>query len=92
MDNRGQVMIVSIKVISNAPKNEYVGKRNDEYVFKIQAQPQRGRANTVLIEFLSVVLKTAKSNISIISGQTSQHKKLKIDGVPESTVLEILSK
>ncbi len=85
-------MILSIKVIPNAPKNEFVGKRGDEYVFKIQAQPEKGKANTVLIDFMSILLRTAKSNINIVSGQTSQHKKVKVDGVSENTVLEILKR
>lgn len=85
-------MILFIKVIPTAPKNEYVGIRGDEHVFKIQAQPEKGKANAVLIDFLSELLNISKSNISIISGQTSQHKKLKLDGVAESTVLEILNR
>jgi len=45
------------------------------------AIPEKGKANKELIEFLAKKLKTAKSNLEIVSGKLDKYKKilLKID-------------
>ena len=72
-------MKLAVKVIPNAPKSEFVGKRGDEYVFKIHAQPEKGKANEELIAFLAKFLGVPKKSLSITSGHTSQHKVLEVE-------------
>ena len=71
-------MRIAVKVIPNAPRNEYVGRRGDEYVFKVHAQPEKGKANEALVVFLSSFLNIAKKDIAIVAGHTSQHKVVEI--------------
>ncbi|MBI2968788.1 MAG: DUF167 domain-containing protein [Bacteroidetes bacterium] len=47
---------------------------------KIKAPPVDGRANEYLIRYLSGLLKIPKSDITIISGFTSSHKRIRING------------
>lgn len=72
-------MIIFVKVIPNAPKNLWVGKEGDVLKIKIKAQPQEGKANEMLIEFLAETFKIPKKKIRILSGETSRLKKVEID-------------
>jgi uncharacterized protein len=46
---------------------------------KVAASPEKGKANRALIEFLSEHLDVAKSRIRIMSGETSQVKRIHVD-------------
>ncbi|MBP1852271.1 uncharacterized protein (TIGR00251 family) [Rhizobium halophytocola] len=53
---------------------------------RVAAAPEKGKANKALIALLAKSLKTAKSGISLISGDTSRQKILRIDGDPEDLI------
>ena len=66
-------IIVNIKISPNARNNEII-KTADEVKIKITAQPDDGKANKALIEFLSKEFKIPKTYISILKGETSKEK------------------
>ncbi|HNW26814.1 MAG TPA: DUF167 domain-containing protein, partial [Candidatus Gastranaerophilaceae bacterium] len=68
---------LQIKVIPNSSKNEIIFEQNFVKI-KLTAPPVENKANKALIEFLAKKLKTAKSNIQIIKGETSKEKTLLI--------------
>lgn len=78
---------IRIKVIPKSSKNQIVDIIEEETEFgpqktikvKLRAVPEKGKANKALIEFLSDSLNVSKSQISILSGASSQIKLLKID-------------
>lgn len=74
-------MILNVKVTPNASKNEILGWEGDLLRIRVRGVPEKGRVNEELISFLAKYLKVAKSQIEIISGQTSRLKRLKIDGI-----------
>ena len=66
-------LIVNIKISPNSKRNEIV--REEEYTkIKITAQPIDGKANKVLVEFLSKNFKIPKTSIKILKGETSKEK------------------
>ncbi len=72
-----------IKVIPNSNTNEIKEIMTDDsgeetIKIKIKAIPEKGKANTELIKFLSKELEIKKSNISILSGKTDRIKLIKI--------------
>ncbi len=73
-------MILMIKITPNAHKNEIVGWQGDVLKVKIEAPPEKGKANDLLIEFLAETFSLAKQNIRIVSGHTSRLKKVEING------------
>lgn len=75
-----QDLILAIKVIPKAARNEVVGWENNELKIKIRAIPDKGKANNALIQFLSEVCNVGSSQIKIISGEISRHKRVKIAG------------
>lgn len=68
-------LLAKFKIVPNSSKNELIIE--EEYIkVKITAQPIENKANKVLIEYLSKLLKLAKSNIEIVKGETSREKTL----------------
>lgn len=53
----------------------------------LNAVPEKGKANTELIKFLSKTLKYPKSAFSIISGETDRCKKIALN-IPHSVEIE----
>lgn len=72
-------MILMVKVTPNAPQNRIDGFVDGVLKVKIQAPPDKGRANEELIDFLAETFGIPKSRIEILSGHSSRLKKLKID-------------
>ncbi|MBB3313541.1 hypothetical protein FHT78_005335 [Rhizobium sp. BK196] len=60
---------------------------------RVSTAPEKGKANKALIALVAKSLSIAKSSVSIVSGDTSRKKILRIDGDPEDLVkmLEALS-
>ena len=66
------------------------GTDGDEWLkARVTAVPEKGKANKALTELLAKALRIPKSSISVISGDTSRKKILRIDGNPEDLVLTI---
>lgn len=57
---------------------------NEDYLkISVISIPEKGKANSELITWLSKKLKTAKSDISIISGELDRYKKILIINTDE---------
>lgn len=81
-----QGILIRFKILPNASRNHIVGQANDEIKVRIAAQPEKGAANQELISFLADFLHLAKSNIEIVQGLSSRHKRLLINGIPLNTL------
>lgn len=66
-----------IKVVANS-KNNSVEFLEDFIKVKIKQRAVEGKANKAIIEYLSVILKVAKSKVSIASGEKSSIKTIKV--------------
>ena len=74
---------ITVKLTPNAKKNEVIGWEEDllgERTLKVQvtAVPEKGKANAALLKLLSKEWKIPKSAITIMRGDTSRTKVLKI--------------
>jgi uncharacterized protein len=69
-------IILGIKARPQAGKNGIAGILNNELVVRINAAPEKGKANREMISWFAKLLHIPKSEIEIVSGETSQHKKL----------------
>ena len=70
-----------VKVIPNAQKNQITGfNANGELKVRLNAAPEKGKANEELINYMSEVFSIKKQSISIINGLTSRKKTLEISG------------
>lgn len=88
-----EALILKIKVVPKAAFSEVVGWENGELKVRLKAVPEKGKANEVLIQFLSEKLNIPKSHLLIISGLTSRHKKVSIQKskISQKEILVLLS-
>lgn len=73
-------MILKVKVIPNAHKNQIDGFSDGVLKVRVQAPPDKGKANEELIDFLAETFDIPKSHIRLLSGHASRIKKLEIQG------------
>jgi uncharacterized protein (TIGR00251 family) len=79
-------VILDVKVIPRAGRTALAGTRDGSVLIRLAAAPVDGAANDELIAFLSDLLDVSKRSITIISGEKSRQKRVRIDGVTEQAV------
>jgi hypothetical protein len=77
---------LAIKAIPNAPRNVVVGWLGEALKVKIHAPPVEGRANEVLCEFLAGELGLSRRAVTVLRGDTSRQKLIRIDGLALAAV------
>jgi uncharacterized protein (TIGR00251 family) len=71
---------ISLKIVPNSSKNEFVWIMADwNYKIKIQAAPEKNKANKAIIKLISSELDISQGKIKIISGETQPKKLISID-------------
>jgi uncharacterized protein (TIGR00251 family) len=74
----GDSLLLRVKVLPNAGRNQLAGLRGEELLVRLQAQPRKGEANRELLRFLAKSLGLPRGSLQIVSGQTSGHKLLRL--------------
>jgi len=69
---------IKFLVRPNSSENSIVGIYDDKIKIKINAPPEKGKANKELIDFLSTKLGIPKQDIEIVRGQFSNIKEIRI--------------
>lgn len=87
--NKNQAKL-NIRVQPGARKNMITGYTDGVLNIKITTRPEKGKANESLIKYLSDILGTAKSNITIQRGTTSRNKVVSIQGLSTRNVISRL--
>ena len=83
-------VILSLKISPKSSKSEIAGIEGEELKLRIAAVPEKGEANTEIIRFLSKQLKIPKSQMTMISGETSRHKRVLIRGISLKYIQSLL--
>ena len=71
-------LILNCYLQPKAKKDEIVGTHNDALKIRITAPPVDGKANKYLLAFLAKQFEVPKSHISLISGELSRNKRIKV--------------
>ena len=66
-----------------APRTRVDGTRGGAVLIRLAAPPVDGAANDALIAFLADALGLPRRNISIVSGEKSRDKRVRIEGIDE---------
>ncbi len=85
-------IIFNVRVIPRSSKSEIIGEYDGDLKVKLTSPPVDGKANKELIKILSKALKTAKSDIEIISGETSRSKRIQIKNITRSAIQKFVLK
>jgi uncharacterized protein len=81
---------LSIRLQPRARRDEVVGERGEAVVIRVTAPPVDGKANAALCAFVARAAGVSPSQVSVVRGQTSRDKVVRVDGVSALTVRERL--
>lgn len=71
-------MFINIKMITNAAKNEIIEQSKGNYLVKVTATAERGRANKKMYELIATHFNVAKMDVMIVKGKYNSKKVLNI--------------
>jgi uncharacterized protein (TIGR00251 family) len=74
----GDTLVLHIFLQPRASQNEWVGRRNGRIRLRVTAALVDNQANRECMKFISKSLKTAKTNVKVVRGQTSRFKTVEI--------------
>ncbi len=81
---------VPFYVQPRASKTEVVGRHGDAIKIRVKAPPVDGAANQELIQFLARRFKVPRKAVELVSGSSSRHKQIAIEGVTATEIVESL--
>jgi uncharacterized protein (TIGR00251 family) len=70
-------MKIKVRVMPNSGR-EGVEKQGEEYIVRVKAPPQEGKANEAVLKLIASHLKVPRSSVKIVSGLTGRHKIIEI--------------
>lgn len=71
----------AIKVRPRAKKNAIAGEVGDAIKLALTAPPVEGKANEACIKFLADILDVPRSSVTIVSGETTRQKVIRVAGL-----------
>ena len=74
----GDDLEISVRVQPRAPRDAFFEPQGGYYRVRIQAPPVDGKANAALRRFLAEAFGVPQSQVEFLSGEQSQHKRLRI--------------
>ncbi|KPJ91628.1 MAG: hypothetical protein AMJ53_11235 [Gammaproteobacteria bacterium SG8_11] len=76
---QGKDLLLQILVQPKGGKDEIVGPYGKELKVRLKAPPVDGQANQALVKFFCKLFKVPQSQVHILSGELSRHKRLRIE-------------
>lgn len=81
---------IAVQVIPRARRSEVQGLHSGALKVRLAAPPVEGAANEALIAFLADALGTRKRDVTLVSGERSRRKLVRIEGIDSSTAAQRL--
>jgi uncharacterized protein (TIGR00251 family) len=74
-------VLIDVRVITRAATSGVAGIRDGALLVRLNAPPVEGAANSELIEVLATALGVPKRAVTIVSGERSRQKRVRVDGM-----------
>lgn len=74
-------VVLTLHIQPGAKKTEVVGLHGEALKIRLAAPPVDGKANAALLAFIAARLGVAKSQVELVSGETSRAKRVKVGAV-----------
>ncbi len=84
--------VVPVRAQPGAKKDAVLGERDGSLRVCVTAAPERGKANEAIVEVLAEALKCRRSQITLLSGETSREKRFLIEGLTAEALGDRLSR
>ena len=75
----GDTLVLHIFLQPRASQNEWAGRHKRRTRLRVTAAPVDNQANRECVKFISKSLKTAKTNVKVVRGQTNRFKTVEIN-------------
>jgi uncharacterized protein (TIGR00251 family) len=85
MESAGDGVVLTVRVIPRAAKSGLAGTRGDALLVRLRTPPVEGAANIELVDVLAKALDVPKKAISIVSGERSRQKRVRVSGIDPAT-------
>jgi uncharacterized protein (TIGR00251 family) len=72
---------LAVRLIPNARRSEFSGRRDGELVLRLNAPAVEGKANKAAIEFLAKHFGIPRSRVTLVAGEKTRHKVFELVGV-----------
>ncbi len=77
---------LNVRLQPRARHDEVVGERAGAVVIRVTAPPVDGKANAALCAFVARSVGVGTSRVSVVRGQTSRDKVVRVEGVAQEVV------
>jgi uncharacterized protein (TIGR00251 family) len=81
IESTSQGVVIAVRVIPRAGRSEVAGTRDGALLVRLNAPPVEGAANDELIEVIAGALAVPKRAVTIVSGERSRTKRVRVAGV-----------
>ena len=88
---RRPTLDLEIRVVPRAGRSGIAGLRDGALLVKLAAAPVDGAANDELIALLAKILRIPKRDISLVSGERSRTKRIRIAGMDREQAIARLA-
>ena len=78
-------IVVSVRVIPRAGRSGVAGTRGDAVLIRLNAAPVERAANAELIEVIAAALSVPKRAVSIVAGERSRQKRVRVSEIDAAT-------
>lgn len=86
----GGGVVLQVRVQPRSSANRVGGVQGEALKVHLTAPPVEGQANEALIRFLADRLEVPRASVRLLSGQSSRHKVVRVEGLTGSAVRERL--
>jgi hypothetical protein len=81
----------AVHVQPRAARNELCGIQGDALKLRLTSPPVEGAANRQCIDLLAQLLKVPRRDITILTGETSRHKTVRIAGITPEQIHALIA-
>ena len=87
---RVESAVLKIRLTPRGSKSEILGWEGDTLRVKVTAPPVEGAANKACVELIASALGVKRGQVSIVSGEKSRGKVLRVEGMTEQDIRSAL--
>lgn len=77
---------LQVRLIPQAGREEIAGERDGRIVVRVTAPPVEGRANAALCRLLARRARVGLRRVSIVRGQSSRDKVVRVEGIDDAAL------
>jgi uncharacterized protein len=87
----GDAAVINAFVQPRSAKEGIVGVHGAALKIKVSAPPADGRANAAVEKLLARTLGVARSDVAVVSGQSSRHKRIRVGRMTPAAVADAVA-